>query len=132
MSNYIMSRDAEQVYVFTNKDGVATGTFSLEAVWLHVDGDICEVRCKWFAREVFKGGIVINLPEVRGKIGYHLCETGFTLPLDTRGGVACISAELEAQVTDKGCIARAALMEFAREVEWSWSVRTFIAAHCTR
>ena len=132
MSNYLMNIDTEQAYVFTNKDGVATGTFSLQAIWLHVEGDTCEVRFEWFAREVFKNGIVINLPAVRGQVAAHLCETGFTLPLDTRGGVACISAELEAQVTDKGCIARAALMEFARAVEWSWSVRTFIATHCTR
>lgn len=132
MSNYLMNIDTEQAYVFTNKDGVATGTFSLQAIWLHVEGDTCEVRFEWFAREVFKNGIVINLPEVRGQVAAHLCETGFTLPLDTRGGVACISAELEAQVTDKGCIARAALMEFARAVEWSWSVRTFIANNCPR
>lgn len=132
MATYKMERDAEQAYVFTNKDGAITGTFKLDAIHLYVDGDTCEVRARWHAQEVFKHGIVVDMQALHpNHWGVHMCETGFRLPLITRGAMAGISAELEADLTPLGCVARAALLEFAREVEHHWSIETFINNACT-
>ena len=131
MATYKMERDAEQAYVFTNKDGAITGTFKLDAIYLYVDGDTCEVRAQWHALEVFKRGVVVDMRALRpNHWNLHLCETGFRLPLITSGAMAGISAELEADLTDKGCVARAALLEFAREVEQHWSIGAFIKQMC--
>ena len=124
MATFIMNnRDAAQAYVYTRSNGMATGTFKIRAIFFHVEGDTCEVRCTWSADSIFRKGVV-----VRPVPAANICESGVRFCLDTRGAMASVVAELEAN--DTNCIARAALLEFARAVEDCWSVRSFLLNLC--
>ncbi len=119
---------SDQKYVFTDHNGVARGTFKLHSIRFWIEGDTCGVRGSWTCEEVFqKDGTIVDRS---GATAWHNTDTGFELPLKTRGAVACLEATLAADI-EEDSINRAILREFAEAVEGCWDIRTFLAARCT-
>lgn len=125
MSTYKMN-PSKQSYVFTDKNGVARGTFRLRSVYLYVSSGICEIHYSSITEQLFREGSVKKVSKPETATASHASDTGCFFSLDLSGNIASLMATLDAKDAEKNDIASAALSEFASAVKGYSDVRSFL------